>query len=151
MRVAPALIFSVILVISAPAFAIYKCKAGGTTAYSDQPCEGATVLEVPAAPATDPKDTAHHTQEKNALKRLERERHKREAADVRDRRSGARAGAAQRKKCESFARRQKRADENVASSTGKANEKAKLKARQIRDDYEAACGRWPERDLVLAR
>lgn len=154
MRIAAALIFGVTLAISAPAFAIYKCKSqvDGATAYSDQPCEGATALQVPNAPAADSKDRARHaTQEMNTLKRLERERHKREAADARERRSGARSGSAQRKKCASFARRQKQADEKVASSAGKANDKAKLKARQLRDDYEAACGRWPERELVLAR
>ena len=152
MKIALAMLFVLMLGASASAFAVYKCESGGKIAYGDQPCANATVLDVTDAPASDAKEAGRRLMlEKNAVKRLERERHKREAAEERERRSDASAGAAQRKKCAKFALRQKRAKEDVASSTGAANEKAKLKARRISDDYEAACGRWPERELGYAR
>jgi hypothetical protein len=107
-------------------------------------------VETPGIPQAD--DSASRiAREKKMLKQLEKERHKREAVEDRERKISARAGAARQKKCDKLARRQKRAFEDVAASVGKANEKAKLKARRITEDYEAACGRWPERELSLAR
>lgn len=151
MKIAPIVILGFLLT-SAPAYAVYKCQTDGRVTYSDQPCANAIVIDTIVPSAAEVKEASGSvTQEKKAAKRLEMERHKREAAEERERRSTAGAGAAQRKKCANFARRQKRANEDVASSTGAANEKAKLKARRINDDYEAACGRWPERELGFGR
>jgi hypothetical protein len=150
MRTVPAMLFSALLAFSGPVLAVYKCETGGKITYGDQPCASAVVLNVPGAPdAQDAKRRA--ALETTDAQRLERERHKREAAAEREQRRGASAGAAHRKKCENFARRQKRANEDVASSAGVASDKAKLKARRINEDYEAACGRWPERQIGLAR
>jgi hypothetical protein len=150
MRTVPIMLFGALLAFSGPVLAVYKCETGGKITYGDQPCAGAVALSAPDAPNA--QDTKRRVeQEKADTQRLERERHKREAAAEREQRRGASAGAAPRKKCENFARRQKRANEDVASSAGVASDKAKLKARRINEDYEAACGRWPERQIGLAR
>ncbi|HEY0843968.1 MAG TPA: DUF4124 domain-containing protein [Noviherbaspirillum sp.] len=138
--------------ISAPALAIYKCESEGRTTYSDIPCPGGKSLEVPITAASD-SDAAGRAaaREKKALASLEKERHRREAVEARELKTANRAAAARRKKCDNLARRQKRADDAVRTSVGKANERAKLNARRVAEDYEAACGRWPERELGLAR
>lgn len=146
----PALIAALALCFSTPALAVYKCESAGKVTYSDLPCPDGKLLDiaVPAAPEASDRQLA---QEKKALAQLEKERHKREALEDRERKAANRADAAKRKKCGALARRQSHADELVRTSVGKANERAKLKARQVAENYEAACGRWPERELGLAR
>lgn len=146
------LLLGAMLCLGNPAFAVYKCESGGKVTYADAPCLEGKSTAFSTTSAGDP-DVAQHraSAEKSSLKRLEKERHRREAAEERGRERATRAGAAKQKQCAGLARRQKRAFENVAATTGKANEKAKLKARHITEDYEAACGRWPERELALGR
>lgn len=145
-------VFLVLTTLAAPAFAIFKCETGGKVTYSDEACPGGKVLDVNTSAATkSPDGNRQLAQEKSKLKRLEKERHRREAKEERERRGAARASAARQKKCAALARRQKRAAENVSRSVGKANEKARLKLRHITEDYEAECGRWPERELSVAR
>ena len=135
-----------------PAWSIFKCEADGKVSYTDTPCDGGKFIE---AATTAPADATHAirqaTQEKRQLKVLERERHKREAAEERDLKKASRESAARHRKCAAHARRQKLANQDVARSTGIANEKARRKAQRITEDYEAACGRWYERELSLAR
>lgn len=146
------LLLGAVLVLANPAFAVYKCESAGEVTYADAPCLDGKSTVISTTSAGAPNEAQHRaTTEKNSLKRLEKERHRREAAEERGRERAARAGAAKQKQCAGLARRQKRAFENVAATTGKANEKAKLKARHISEDYEAACGRWPERELAVGR
>lgn len=146
------LLLGAMLCLGNPAFAVYKCESGGTITYADTPCLEGKSTTLSTSSTGDPNEAQRRaTSEKNSLKRLEKERHQREAADERGHKRAARASAAKQKQCTALASRQKRAFENVAATTGKANEKAKLKARHITEDYEATCGRWPERDLGFGR
>ena len=146
----PALLFGLALCFSAPALAVYKCESDGKVTYGDVPCPDGKVLDI-TTPATSDASGRQLAQEKKALAQMEKERHKREAVEERERKSANRADAAKRKQCGALARRQARADALVRTSVGKANERAKLEARQVAEDYEAACGKWPERQLGLAR
>ena len=151
-RIVTALLVAALALCATPVFAIYKCEADGKIAYSDAPCAGGKLLDLPApAVTTSPEDKRRLSQEKSTLKRLEKERHRREAKEQSELLSANRASATRQKKCDTLARRQKRAAEDVSRSTGKANEKAKFKARRITEDYEAECGRWPERELRVGR
>lgn len=152
MRAASVLLLLLGLTVTLPALAIYKCESDGKVTYGDAPCDGGKALEI-AAPTPSDTDAAvrQAMRERKALSQLEKERHKREAVEDRERKSANRADAAKRKKCDTLARRQERANEVVRTSVGKANERAKLKARHVAEDYEAACGKWPERALGLAR
>lgn len=152
MKAEKAFLLCLSLAVSAPALAIYKCESEGKTSYSDSPCPDGKILEVNTTPLGDPGEAGRHAvQEKSQLTRLEKERHKREAIEAREQKSAARAGAARQKKCATLALRQKRAHEAVRSSVGKANARARLKVQHITEEYEAECGRWPERELSLAR
>jgi hypothetical protein len=146
------LLLLMMLGLAAPAWAVFKCEAGGRIAYTDTPCEGGKELEVgTAAPADTTSATRQAAQEKRQLKTLERERHKREAADERALKKASSESAARHKKCAAHALRQKHANEDVARTTGIANEKARRKARRITEAYEAECGRWYEREMSVAR
>lgn len=146
------LVILMMLCLASPAWAIFKCDSGGRTIYTDTPCDGGKELKVDA---TVPDDAAaasrQAAQEKRQLKTLERERYKREAADERALKKASREGAARHKKCAAHALRQKHAREDVARTTGLANEKAKRKAQRITEAYEAECGRWYEREMSVAR
>ena len=137
---------------AAPAWAVFKCESGGKVSYTDSPCDGGKVLDIdarePAAAAAERRHAAHERQQ---LKSLERERHKREAADERDLKKASRESVARHKKCAAHAQRQKLAREDVARATGLANEKARRKEQRVTDAYEAECGRWYERELGVAR
>jgi hypothetical protein len=140
------------MVAAAPASAIFKCDVGGKVSYSDTACDGGKVIDIGSGRSGDAISAERQaTQEKDKLKTLERERHRREAADERDLRKASRESAKRNKKCDTHIRRQKQANENIAKSTGAANEKAKLKAQRVTEAYEAECGRWYERELSLAR
>jgi len=147
-----ALLFGLAWCISAPVYAVYKCESGGRVSYSDLPCESGKVIKVNTASTADSTTARRQAaSEKDKLQKLERERHKREAADEREDRKASRQQAARQKKCSKIALRQKRAQEDVAKSSGMANEKAKRKAQHITEEYEAECGRWYERELSFAR
>ena len=151
MRIAPYLLLCLTLSVSAPALAVYKCESDGKVSYSDLPCDDAKPLDVDTR-SPDASDASRKlAQEKNKLKKLEHERHKREAAEQRELKNASRKSAARHKKCNTYLRRLKWANEDVAASTGRANEKAKRKARRITEEYEAECGRWYERELSVAR
>ncbi|MGH8808352.1 MAG: DUF4124 domain-containing protein, partial [Noviherbaspirillum sp.] len=118
-------LLSLILCASAPAFAIYKCEAGGKVTYSDTPCAGGKVLDIDnAAPADAAQAGKLAAQDKNTLKRLEDERRKQEAQEEKAQQRAARADAARRQKCASLERRQWWADEYVAYATGKYADRA---------------------------
>lgn len=152
MRIASAWMFSLALVFSSPALAVYKCEFEGKVTYGDAPCPGGKLIETAVPTVSNVEEAGRSaTRERKALTGLEKERHKREAAEQRELKTANRAAASRHKKCDNFARRQQRADAAVRTSVGKANERARLNARRIAEDYEAACGKWPARELGLAR
>lgn len=127
---------------SASSFAIYKCDAGGKTTYSDTECPGGKTLDVNIAVPAGATDAARQArEEKYALDRLERARNKREAKEERERQRAAKTAAAQQKKCSALARKQKWAEEDAATVTGRSAETARRKARRKAEEYEAECGR----------
>lgn len=128
---------------SAPALALYKCKSGDTISYSDAPCPGGKVLDIGSSPSA--ADTAKARQqtaeEQKKLKRLENERRKHEAQEEKERQRIAYVNAAKQKRCALLARRKRWADEDVAKSAGKSNEKARLKVRRVTEQFEEECGK----------
>lgn len=139
------------LCVSGQALAVYKCEENGRVTYGDQPCDGGRAVTLPST-APDASSTRRQAErDASTLKSLESERHKREAVEERELRSSSRQSAARHKRCAAHAAKQKRANQEVAATSGLANEKARQKARRVTEDYEAACGRWYERELGLAR
>jgi len=136
-----ALLAGVLLLVTAPAFAVYKCEAGGMVSYSDAPCSEGKLLDI-APSAGDAKDTQQRlAREKAELTRLENERHKREAKEAQAQLRADRVRASYDKKCSALARRVKWAREDAASATGKSAEKTKRRARRAQEQYEGDCGK----------
>jgi hypothetical protein len=140
------LIFLLALV-AAPAFAIYKCESNGQVTYGDAACRGSKALslensidtEVRASNVVNAKEQL--AREKKEVTRLEKERHKREAAEEKEQTKIAKSDAVKRKRCSTLALRKKWADEDGAAATGKSREKAQRKARRAAETHQAECGK----------
>jgi hypothetical protein len=136
-----ALLSALLVSLSMPAFAIYKCEADGKIAYSDAPCAGGRTIDVGnAAPVNTAQSRHALVQQKAELKRLESTRHKQEDQEAKLRRTAAHADATRQKKCASLARRKKWANEDAATATGKSAEKTRRKARRAQETYQEECG-----------
>lgn len=136
------LLLLVLLAVSAPALAIYKCESGGRTVYSDAPCSSgkSTALEINTRPSGDP-DAAQQqlSQDKQELQRIENARQKQEAIDQRERRKQYKTGEAKKKKCADLALRKKWAEEDAASAHPKSQERARRTARRAAEKHELEC------------
>ncbi len=135
------MLIGLLLSFSAPALAVYKCESGGKVSYSDTPCpDGKEIVVEPVQASEASRAAKQLTREKKQLKRLESERHRDEAKVHSARQRAAKRQAALHKKCTSLARRERWAREDAAAATGKAANRAKLKARRAAERYEEECG-----------
>lgn len=123
-----------------PALAMYKCEDGGKISYSDTACAAnGKELDI-ALPPTDAAAAAQRlAREKSELKRLESDRHKREAREEKEQQRIARALASRKKRCDTLARRVRWADEDARLAAGRAADKARRKARRMSEQYEGEC------------
>lgn len=133
------LLAGLFLVLSAPAFAIYKCEADGKFSYSDTLCLNGKALDLAASVPDAASAKQQALQEKSALQHLENDRHKREAREEKEQQRAARAYASRQKKCATLARKRKWADEDLASAKLKSIEKTKRKSRRLAEQYDAQC------------
>lgn len=131
----------VLLAISTPALAIYKCESAGRVVYSDMPCPGGKPLDLDiASPSGDPTDAQQQAQQdKRELQRIENAKQKEYAADERERRSLQKRNASRQKKCADLALRRKWAEEDAASAHPKSAERAKRTARRAAEKHEQEC------------
>lgn len=137
------LYISLVWLMPLPAMAIYKCESNRAVSYSDIPCSSGTssTLEtsfntISPAPASTDQQLAR---QKTELKRLEAARHKREEKEDKEQRQAAKVAAAKQKKCAGLAQRRKWSDEDAALATGKAGERARLKAKRMSEKYMLEC------------
>jgi vacuolar-type H+-ATPase subunit I/STV1 len=138
------LLVMLLLSFSTPAFAVYKCEAGGKTSYSDTPCAGGSVVataKLTPAAIESARAEQKQAQQKEEARRLERERQGREAAEERQQRQDARARAARQKKCAALALRTKWAEEDAAKANPKAAPKAVHNARRAAEKHQLECGK----------
>ncbi|OGS97018.1 MAG: hypothetical protein A3K04_06260 [Gallionellales bacterium RBG_16_56_9] len=138
------LLISLLLVFCTPALAVYKCEAGGHISYADTPCPGGKKVDttnqgVAASDASQARQQL--ARQKSEVRRLERERHQREAVAERQQRQNARAYAAKKKQCASLALQQRWAEDDARKAAGKATPKAVRKARRAAEKYQLACGK----------
>jgi hypothetical protein len=136
-----------LLSLSAPAFAIYKCEAEGRITYSQEPCaSGAgTDMRDKIITGTTDRDAAQAraraTREKAEADRLEKARHQREAMEEKEQQKIARASNAKQKKCQSLALRKKWLVEDAAKSSMKSAEKARKKIARLEEKIAQECGK----------
>ena len=137
-------LLSLLVLICAPALAVYKCESGGTITYSDEPCRGGKVLELdnPASGKT-PASSAEHQAalDKREVRRLEKERHQREAIESKEQQRVAYVNATRQKRCASLALQKKWSEEDAAAATGRSVDRAMRKAQHSAEKYEAECGK----------
>lgn len=141
---------SVLLLLSTPALAIYKCESNGKLTYSDVPCHagkalplGTSIQDKISATEVDAA-TQRAADQKKELDRVEKERRQVDALDAREqkeRQKLAKADAAQKRKCAALALRQKWSDEDAAAATGRSAEKSKRAARRQAEKYQMECGK----------
>jgi hypothetical protein len=137
-------LLSLLVLICTPALAVYKCESGGTITYSDEPCRGGKVLELdnPASGKT-PASSAEHQAalDKREARRLEKERHQREAIESKEQQRVAYVNATRQKRCASLALQKKWSEEDAAAATGRSVDRAMRKAQRSAEKYEAECGK----------
>jgi hypothetical protein len=132
------------MLLPLPALAIYKCEANGKVSYSDVPCRGAQLLNMSEDSQTMlATQTAQQqlAQQKAQLKQLQSARHQRETREEKEQQKTARLAAAHEKKCKAMALRVKWSQEDAASANSRSQEKAKLKARRMTEQYKLECGK----------
>jgi hypothetical protein len=141
-----ALLLCLLVSVSAPAMAVYKCESRGKTTYSDTPCvEGKSQelsnRQIVTASESDTAEAQRQlAQDKREARRLESARLRREAAEEKERSRIAKAHASKKKQCASLALRKKWSDEDAADAAGKSAEKARRNARRAAEKYELECG-----------
>jgi hypothetical protein len=132
--------------ICSPAFAIFKCEAGGKITYSDAPCQGEVSSElraVPAIPAADQKRARDKAQaDKAALARIEGARQKDEVRNAYAVAQAGKMSAAHKKKCDALEQQVKwREDDLRHAEKPKSIERSKRSLQRARDKYHLDCGR----------
>ena len=137
-----ALMTILLLSSSLPALAMYKCEDGGKISYSDTACAvNGREIDIAVPPADAAGADKRLAREKSELKRLESDRHKREAREEKEQLRIAHAQASRKKKCDTLARRVKWAEEDAGLATGRAADKARRKARRMNEQYDGECAR----------
>lgn len=140
----PAVVVSLVLsFLAAPAFAVYKCEASGSTLYSDLPCPGGSKLDTAAGvTATDVAEAKERAARQKALAvQIDRERAKEDAARAKQAKLAAREAQAKKSKCATLAQRVKWAEEDASAASGRSVAKATTKARRSAEQFEAQCGK----------
>lgn len=140
------LLASLLIAISLPALAIYKCEVNEKIIYSDARCANGKSVDLgeqaPQSTAADiTKANEQNAQEKNKLKQLETARHKREAEEEKQQHKIANATASKKKKCASLELKKKWSHEEMANATGKKRENAQRKARRLDEKFALECSK----------
>ena len=140
------ILLSLLMTVSLPAMAIYKCEAQGRVTYTDIPC-GAAQTRLPPVPL--PADAAGARQqaadEHRQLAAAEKSQEAERVASERERRSSRkdRAALAHQKKCALLGLERKWSAEDAASNPHTISEKTqglKKAARRKAERHEAECG-----------
>jgi hypothetical protein len=140
------LLLSLLMAVSTPAMAVYKCVSQDHVTYTDVPC-GATQATLPPAPL--PADAAGAEQqaasERRQLATIEKSQEAERVTREREQRRHKqdKAGLAHKKKCALLGLEKKWSAEDAASGSRIVSEKThdlKKVARRKAERYDAECG-----------
>ena len=141
------LLLLVMIFISAPAFAIYKCESGDKIIYSDTPCHLGKSGSMKELAVVDPANATDNStaqkqlqQDKKELQRLQQRREKEETQEARQQAKRYKTAEAKKKKCAESAQRVQWAKEDANSAPTKSSERAKQKARRTTEKHQLSCG-----------
>lgn len=120
---------------------VHKCTVEGKVTYTEQPCQAGTaaVIAVPEAPPANPNAAADLKRMQKEASTLERERHRREAADDRAQQQAARAAQARHKQCAKLKLEKKWADDEVRGALVQNLDRAKTRAQRAADKLALEC------------
>ena len=140
------LLLSLLMAVSMPAMAVYKCESQGRITYTDIPCSAA---QIEPRPVPLPADAAAARQraasERQQLASIEKTREAEGAARAREQRRHKqdKAEVAHKKKCTLLGLEKKWSAEDAASGSRTISEKTqglKKTARRKAERYDAECG-----------
>jgi hypothetical protein len=141
-----AILLSLLMAVSLPAMATYKCESQGHVTYTDIPCGAA---QATLSPVPLPADAAAARQqaasERRELAAIEKRQQAERAASERERRRRKqdKTELAHKKKCTVLGLEQKWTAEDAAAASHTVSEKTqglKKAARRKAERYEAECG-----------
>jgi hypothetical protein len=137
------ILLSVLMAVSMPALAIFKCESQGHFTYTDVPCSGKQA-QLPSALAPSDPDAARQlaASERSQIERIEKDREKAQADLARQRRQKDKLALAHKKKCTLLALEKKWSEEDAAGALQLTIDRAaagKRRARQKAERYEAEC------------
>lgn len=138
-------LLSILMAVSMPALAIYKCESHGRITYSDQACGAAQSELPPPAPAADPAGARRQAaSERSRLSQIEKEQDKAQERSLRQQRlrGNDKTALAQQKKCRLLALEKKWSAEDAASMPHTISDKTaglRKQARRKAERYDAEC------------
>jgi hypothetical protein len=137
------ILLSVLMAVSMPALAIFKCESQGQFTYTDVPCSGKQAQLPPAIAPSDP-DAARQraASERSQVEHIEKDREKAQADLARQQQKKDKLALAQKKKCTLLALEKKWSEEDAAGASQLTIDKAtagRRRARQKAERYEAEC------------
>ena len=143
---------TLLLTLSLPAFALYRCEKDGQISFQDTPCpagSNSTFLREPAPVSASELATAKRLaqEEKIQLAKYQAERAKQakqDSAEAKSRHNAANKAKTQEAKCSALALKQKWAEQDLAKITSndgpKILSKAQSKAHRAAEKYHSVCG-----------
>ena len=138
-------LLSLLMAVSMPALAIYKCESHGRITYSDQACGGAQSELPPPEPPSDPAGARRQAaSERSQLAHIEKEQDKAQASNRRQQqlREHDKTTLAQQKKCRQLALEKKWSAEDAGSMPHTISEKTiglRKQARRKAERYAVEC------------
>lgn len=140
------LLLSLLMAVSMPAMAVYKCESQGHVTYTDIPCGAAqTTLPPVPLPADAVAAKQQATSEKRQLAAIEKSQQAERVANAHEqrRRKQDKTETAHRKKCTLLGLEKKWSAEDAAAASRTISEKTtamKKAARRKAERHEAECG-----------
>ena len=139
-------LLSLLMTVSMPALAVYKCESHGRTTYTDTPCGAAQSELLPPAAPSDPAGARRQAaSERSQLARIEKDQEQARASRERQQQRSQqdKAEQAHKKKCTLLALEMKWSAEDASSVTRTVSDKTESLKRQARrkaERHEAECG-----------
>jgi hypothetical protein len=140
------LLLSLLMAVSMPAMAVYKCESQGRVTYSDTPCGAKQTTLPPAPPAVDAAAARQQAaRERQLLTAIEKDRAAERAVSEREqrRRKPDKSELAHQKKCSLLGLEKKWSAEDADSMPPMVSARGqdlKKTARRKAERYEAECG-----------
>ena len=142
------LLLCLLVGITPPAQAIYKCTLPGTVLYSDRPCNGEPVtIRAESSNKSDKSDYRPSSssandalaREKAEIARLQKSREQRDRQEQQIRDLYTRGAAARARKCSSLAQQLRWREEDLRDATLQTEQKARVRARRAAEKFRLEC------------